>query len=83
MGFSVVNDEQVLQSALALCRGVYQREILLGRQALSGSTLRGKARNYKYRYQQSAQSILARCRAAGLPVRETAGRNGKRLVLIG
>ena len=81
--YSICNDDTVLTQALALCRGRYQRNILLGTEALSGSTLRGKAREYGGRYRASAASILVRCQQAGLAVREEIGSHGKRLVVIG
>lgn len=81
--YAVIHDQTVLEAALGLCRGSYQRNILLGREALSGATLKGKAKQYGGRYKASAASIIAKCQRAGLPVREESGPHGKRLVVIG
>ncbi len=81
--YAVIRDEAVLVEALKLARGCYQRNILLGHEAVSGSTLRGRARNYSGRYKQSACAILGRCKAAGLPIGEMIGEHNKRLVVIG
>lgn len=81
--YAIINDINVLEQALRLCRGSYQRDILLGRESLSGSTLKGKAKSYGGRYKASAASILRKCQLAGLPVSEEAGKHGKRLVVIG
>lgn len=81
--YAIIHSQAVLDAALALCRGCYQRDILLGRQAFSGATLRGRAKTYSGRYRTSALSIIARCQAAGLPVWEETGSHGKRLVVVG
>jgi hypothetical protein len=81
--YSIIHDTAVLDQALALCRGRYQRNILLGNESLSGSTLSGKAKTYGGRYKASAASILRKCQQAGLAVREETGRHGKRLVVVG
>lgn len=81
--YAIHNSQEVLEQALQLARGSYQADILLGREALSGATLRGKAAKYSSKYKQSAQSIMRRCQLAGLPVREQIGAHGKRLVVIG
>lgn len=81
--YADIRDESVLASALALCRGSYQRDILTGREALSGATLRGLAAKYSMRYRDSAAAILRRCRDAGLPVREERRAHGKRVVVVG
>ena len=81
--YSVINDRAVLDQALSLCRGSYQRDILRGNESLSGSTLKGKAKGYGGKYKASAASILRKCQQAGLNVREETGKHGKRLVVIG
>lgn len=76
--------EETLQRALACARGSYQRNILLGFEALSGATLRGKARNYSLRYQASAQALLRRCQQAGLFVSERRDpTTGRRILVVG
>jgi len=81
--FAQVKDPAVLDAALALCRGTYQRDLLMGREAISGSTLKGKARSYSGRYRQSAQQLLSRCRNAGLPITEEVQDHNRRVLVIG
>ncbi len=81
--YAIIKDKRVLKKALALARGSYQRNILLGHESLSGATLRGKARDYSGRYKDSARSIMKRCQAAGLPVYEVVAEHNKRVVVIG
>lgn len=81
--YAIIHDQSALESALRLARGCYQRAILTGSEAISGATLRGRAKQYAGRYADSARAILRRCQSAGLPVREERGPHGKRLVVIG
>ena len=69
--------------ALDLCRGCYQRNLVMGIEALSGSTLRGKAASYSSRYRTSRANLLARIRGAGVPVREILGKHRKRILVLG
>lgn len=62
MGFSIV-DSDLEDIALAHCRGSYQRGLVLGVEALSGSTLRGEAAKWGMRYRDSAEALLARLRS--------------------
>lgn len=78
--FSIVRSGTVYERAEALARGSYQRAILAGTEAISGSTLAGKAARYSSRYKASAKSFLDRCRKAGLEVEIVVGRNGRRVV---
>ena len=59
MGFSIV-DPDIEDIALSHCRGSYQRGLVLGVEALSGSTLRGEAAKWALRYRDSASALLAR-----------------------
>lgn len=81
--FSKILDEEAFKKAMALCRGTYQENLLIGIEALSGSTLRGKARRYSAQYKRSAQSLLRRMTEAGIPWREKRGKYGKRILVIG
>lgn len=56
---------KALERALACARGSYQRDLLLGHQAWSGSDLTGKARRYSTHYYQSRQSVAKRLIEAG------------------
>jgi histidinol-phosphate/aromatic aminotransferase/cobyric acid decarboxylase-like protein len=70
--------DAAISAALDLCRGVYQRDVVLGAQAWSGADLRGRAREYSGRYKRSREALLKRMRKAGIPVRvETVNRHGK------
>lgn len=75
--------EEAFKQALALCKGKYQENLLRGTEALSGATLRGKAKNYWKHYKASRENLLARMTEAGIPWREERGRFGKRILVIG
>jgi len=78
-----VNDEAALELSLEQARGRYQRGLLWGQENLSGSTLRGKAKLYGYRYSVSRTNLLDRCVAAGVPISEERGPHNKRVLVIG
>ena len=69
--------------AFALAKGAYQRSVLLGQEALSGSTLRGRASRYRGRYLRSLASLLGRLREAGIPVSERRADHGRRVLVLG
>lgn len=71
-----------LETALRVARGCYQRNIIRGVEALSGSTLRGRAARYRGRYKGSAANLLARLRTAGFHVTERRESHGKRVLVI-
>jgi hypothetical protein len=81
--WTIVNDETAKQAALKLARGDYQANLISGRENLSGSTLRGKARRYAGRYAASRRNLLDRLRAAGIAVAEQRGPRGARLLALG
>jgi len=81
--YSEIVDERAYKAALALCRGSYQQNLLRRSEALSGSTLKGKAKRYGARYKASAASLIARCRAHGIRIGERRGEHGKRILVIG
>lgn len=73
--WSIIKSDAALTLALSLCRGCYQRALILGSEAVSGSTLRGKARRWGHVYKNSRRTLIARLRAAGVSVSiETIGR---------
>lgn len=83
-GYSVVVDRAAFERALQLARGSYQRDLLHGRESLSGSTLRGLARRYGGRYKQSRDHLLSRMSGAEIPWCEvTVRRGGRRVLVIG
>lgn len=65
-----------IDRALAQARGEWQRNVILGRETLGGSTLRGRAKSYAGRYQQSGRNLLARLDAAGIPYHIELGPRG-------
>lgn len=81
--YSEIKCEKAFAAAMQLARGSYQESILLGTEALSGGTLQGKAKEYSGRYKRSAQNLLARMSAAGIPWHEKRGPRGKRILVIG
>jgi hypothetical protein len=68
--------------ALQCCRGVYQRNIVLGSESLSGSTLKGKAAKYGAHYRQSRDNLLSRLHSADLDVSERRGVRGRRILVL-
>lgn len=78
-----IADEDAHGRALELARGAYQEALLSGGQALSGSTLRGKARYYGAQYAVSRRRLLARLTANGVPWSEERGPHGRRVLVIG
>lgn len=68
--------------ALMLARGDYQENLIDGVESLSGSTLKGAAKQYAGRYKASAASLIERLRAAGLHAQEARGAHGKRILVI-
>mgnify|MGYP001595241445 CR=1 FL=1 len=80
--FAEIWSEADYQAALSLCKGSYQRDIINGNEALSGSTLRGKASRYSDRYKQSSANLLARCRKAGIDICVQVREPGHKHVLV-
>jgi hypothetical protein len=68
--------------AVECARGRYQRNLLAGREALSGSTLQGTAKKYGVHYAVSRSNLLARVRRAGVDVSERRGPHGKRVLVL-
>lgn len=83
MSWTICKNKDVYDRAWALCRGVYQRGIVSGTENLSGSSLRGKAKQYGGKYQTSRCNLLTRLRAAGIPISECKGPNNRRILVIG
>jgi hypothetical protein len=73
-----------LQSALVACAGSYQRALVRGEEALSGSTLRGKANKYGSAYARSRANLLRRLARPifGLRVAEVTEAHGRRVLVI-
>lgn len=69
-------------AAMALTKGKYQRDILNGYEALSGSTLKGKAVNWRDRYKRSSNNLLVRCIKAGIKLSVQVREPGHKRVLV-
>lgn len=83
MSFSRIVDLEAYNQALRLTRGSYQRAILEGTEALSGSTLHGSAALFSSRYKRSSQRLLERMTKAGIPWRIERGPKNKKILVIG
>jgi hypothetical protein len=81
--WTLVLDDAALDAALELARGSYQEGLLLGRESLSGSTLRGEARRWSGRYAESRRSLLGRMSDAGIAWCEATGPHGRRVLVVG
>lgn len=82
-GYSRIVSREAYERAMALARGVYQRALIEGREAISGATLRGKAKKYGGRYQASAHALIDRLNEAGIPCGIETGTHGQRILVIG
>jgi hypothetical protein len=81
-GWTAVTCNAMLIRAGECTRGIYQANLVNGREALSGSTLRGEAKRWSVWYARSASALLARMQAAAIPVTvETVSR--RRILVIG
>lgn len=54
-----------LSEVLQFARGTYQIDLIEGRESFSGSTLTGKAGQYRPHYRRSRDNLLRRLTAAG------------------
>jgi hypothetical protein len=77
-----VEDSELKEAALKLCRGRYQRAIVEGTEALSCSTLRGKAYSFCGKYKASSAALLERLKRHGIIVRERREQPGNKRILV-
>ena len=77
-----IKDKATRDKALALCRGQYQRNLIMGWENLSGSTLAGKAKEYSGRYAESRANLLGRLIANGIGVKERIGKHNRRILVL-
>jgi len=78
-----VVDAAAHTAALDLCQGKYQRDLLMGHENLSGSSLVGAVSRWGASYSQSRRSLLARMTAAGILWSERRGSRRSRILVIG
>lgn len=83
MSWTLVLDAAAQDVAYKLARGKYQAGLVSGRENLSGSTLRGKAKHWGARYAESRSNFLDRLTANAVPWSERYGKNGRRILVIG
>ena len=81
--WSRIEDQAAFDAALKLCGGKYQEDLLCGHEAISGSTLKGRARNFGGKYRISRQAILGRMTAAGIAWRIEIQDHGRKVLVIG
>lgn len=72
-------DADAMQLAYEQARGSYQRALLDGDEAWSGSTLQGKAAQYGGRYAESRNNLKERLEKVGVQFRWANKRELKRL----
>lgn len=75
-------EESEIEKALKLCRGHYQRAIILGDARLSGGDLQGKAKKYGGRYAASRDNLLSRLRVNGVQFAEALEYPHRKRVLV-
>lgn len=75
-----VKSEKALDRALALAQGDYQRNLIMGYENVSGSSLRGSAKNWGGKYAASRKALFHRLEAAGVPY--SIEKRDRRLVLV-
>lgn len=78
-----VHDKSVQATALKLARGQYQRALLQGEEALSGSTLKGTARSWGASYARSRKSLLDQLTSNNVPWGVRVGDKGRRILVLG
>ncbi len=74
--------ETAFDRAMQIARGCYQRSLVMGREALSGATLKGKAKKYGAHYARSRDNFLARLRAAKVSVSEQIADHNRRVLVL-
>ena len=83
MSYAIHNDQSEVRKAIAACKGQYQQAVVMGYEALSGATLKGKAKTYGGKYADSRRSLLRNLTAAGVKWSEKIGDHNKRILVIG
>lgn len=72
-----------ISKALSLCKGRYQRDLVLGRAAFSGADLQGKAKQWSRYYKRSRDNLLSRMDENGVFYVVTKGKHNKLSLIIG
>jgi len=79
----VVHDFDALEKALKLAKGSYQKNLLLGFESMSGSSIKGSAKKYSYKYHVSRQHLIARVESVGIKIGTMFGNHGAKLLVVG
>jgi hypothetical protein len=74
--------EEAFKTALSCCKGRYQESVVNGLEAISGSTLQGKAKDYIGKYRRSVGALMHRMEMAGLYVHEETEECNRRVLVI-
>jgi hypothetical protein len=82
MSWTRYTNPEVETKAMQLAKGSYQRSLLYGSEAWSGSTLVGRAAQYSASYHRSRSDLLLRLSAAEIPY-EFVTENRKKILIIG
>jgi hypothetical protein len=70
------NVKSNLDRALDLCKGSYQRAVVLGQATLGQSDLKGKAKTYKASYNRSVRSLLDKLAQENITYHVVPGKSG-------
>lgn len=81
--WTIIKDNNIMEKALSLCKGIYQRNLIYGIENLSGSTLAGKAKYWSSKYRVSRENLLHRLKENDIPVKEIRGDHNKRILVLG
>lgn len=81
--YAVHADPEAVREALRQCRGVFQRNLIRGRESLSLATLQGTAAVYGGQYRRSRDNLLARLDDAMIVWSERRGPKNRRVLVIG
>lgn len=72
-----------LEKALSLCKGRWQRAVVLGWANYACSDLQGVAKKYSGKYKRSRDNLINRMNAEGVEYVIARSRHGKHLLIIG
>lgn len=74
--------EETVDRALKLCRGAYQRRLVLGQARLSGSELGNMPVHCLIAYNRSRRSLLDRLETHGIQSTEKTGPHNARILVL-
>ena len=82
-GFTRIESPQIRDRALDHARGSYQRDLVMGLESISGSTLQGKAGQWGGKYAHSRDRLLERLDRIGIKVGRATDHKGRRVLVLG